>query len=270
MAARRRGHRAAPVDPDSRFINPSILAEKLFSEPAVILGLAGILAAVYAIQFILTTLADAGAVGEVAAALREDRDLSVTGLIRQAIRLFDRIAALKIIYHLTMVLILGATALFATAVWWMVGPSVDPADPREACAVIGSLLLLFGMPAAAAVAAVLLVATGAVASVALDRTPVFAAVRVGLAYLGRHSRPVLNLYAFLIVIVMWLAALSFLGDLWWLKIRHLAAGSRWPASAAGAWNLSFGILGEFLWLLVLACQIGLFLRLGRKTEPPKR
>ncbi len=248
---------AAPIGSDG-YADLDVLWRHWVQNPWFITGIAGSIATVWSIQFLLATLLDAGVVGELARAVREKREVTVSGFISSSMHFFSRMVLLRMLYGLAMVVISGLLAIVLLLGLFALG--LQDVHQLSDLANAGMLLWTLMILSFGSVVYVLLIllATGIAAAMTMDDLPFADAFACGFRHVRDHADKMLVLFSFSFVLVVWVGLLSLAGNIWWLQLSALEQSASWGATAANAWELTFAVLGEFLLLFIVTSQLQIY------------
>ncbi len=257
---------AAPIHPVTGQADLFGLWQAYRGNHMIILCFSGLVATVWGLQFVLTTFAKAGLIGELGECIRDRREGGLGGFLRNAQRLFGRVAVWRLLLHLGGLILLAG---WVGGVFALVELSEASAPSGAAAAlfpnitvfsafyVMGTVLLLLPF---------LLFHFAFTASLAMEDTTIRQAFGQAIRHLRKHEGAMLVFYALTVIFMACFQILGTGGTIWWFIMAGRAPQAGWPGLASTAWDLSLLVAGQLLWILSLSWQLELY----RQNLPPER
>jgi hypothetical protein len=255
---------AAPIDPSSGHTDIGAWWTGVWSQPATLAALAGILTALSLIRFVIETLLDGGVFGSMGQAVRTNRAMTLGDLLNDGLRLFDRTVIFRFMAELFS-LVLKLAVLSAPLIWvWTAGANTLTADKMVeglpgllsvvlALWAFGELLIYFAY-------------LSAMASASLDDVGPSLCLRNGFTFMSHNLTKILVITTFWGVLGTAWSLLRLLGSVWFLKLMELKPSSQLLGVASNAWDLGFALLAALLWFFTLASFFLLYARFHPQDE----
>lgn len=250
---------SAPVDfngdPD-----PLLLGELFFVSHDSRIAISGIFAAVYLIQMVLYSLMDAGLIGEIARAVKEDGKPRVRGFGIAAVSLFPRVMVLRLLASfLGLILSLAFLGLIVFSLNCFGFSDVELGKLLIALLISVSIMVL--SMTAFFYSLFMFILMGAGISVSFGEMSIGKSIRESLSYLKTNAVTVAVASAFLLVVFLLYQVFGIMGGIWWVKTLEFSENAEFFATAASAWDISLTLMTQVIWVFAICLQMTLYYRI---------
>lgn len=256
---------SAPVDingdPD-----PLLLGQLVFSDNNSILATSGIVAAVFVLQMVLYSLMDAGLLGEIARAIKEDQRPRVKGFGTSAIKFFPQILTIRLLACFLGIFTGLAFVAFIVFSFNLLGLQFFTQKTNIYSYVyLGIVVLAFISVFYVFFLSVLMISG---ISVSLKEANLMKSLSLSVDYLKQNSLVISLSVMFLLLIFTFYQVVGVLGGIWWSKAIALSGGAEIFSTASTAWSLTLSIMNQIILVFAICFQMILFYRIQQKGTNP--